>query len=380
MYDVAGPHAGSPAGSLQHGGTFVIEKDAHNQGTNAQTDDFSIDDENFDGLAPPVDVTLSTFGNYQKSMQHLIPLVSVWNGPLSVALFASSAGEMQLLLEFISKARMCHGPTKQYVSFHLVFPLVETHSARRGARPHNVTRFEKWKSKQEAHLQQQHNKRLNPNSSSSSSNPNSIIKMPTETTIGKSCQSFRDQVNKFYKTATSGESGNKRDSSRKNSFNDKNTIPSNLLRNVARRRVVTEYSFAIDLGMIPSRDLRANFQQFARNRLASGSSDDKKTAFVVPAFEITADAQIPLVKQQLLNLVDKKKARPYQFDLCWKCQVRIIWLLQKLSFLPQFHLIDDMTQAAHTFGDFSYIQFMYFTVFPDVHRLRNMAKRKQQQE
>lgn len=331
VFDVAGPRTGSQFGNLHQVAPAVIEKDAIIPGTNAQTDDFSIDDENFDGLAPPVDVTLVTFGNYQDSLQSLIPLVIRWNGPMSVAIFASNVMEMQLALEFISQARLCHGPTKQYVSFHLVFPLVETHS-RRGANTHNASRFERWKSRQDANLQQQ-KKRLSQNSSV---NTNSISKMPMEMGIGKSCQSFRDQINKYYQSA--GETRKEQQHGRKFSSNDKNGVPTNLLRNVARRRVVTEYSFVVNINMIPSRDLRTSFQQLARDRIAAGSSDEKKTVFVVPAFEIKADEQIPLVKSQLLNLVDKHKARPYEFDLCSNCQVKFSFTLFEYN-IPTLYVV-----------------------------------------
>lgn len=314
VFDVAAPRSSFQLGNFPPAPPAAMDKDAINPGTNAQTDDFSIDDENFEGPAPPIDVTLVTFGDFLDSIQHLIPLVSRWNSPISVAIFASNSGEMQQALEFISQARQCHGPTREYVSFHLVFPLVETHS-RGTANNHNnnnssnngSSRFERWKSDSHHHQQQ---KRLNQSSSSSNNS-----KMPIELT-GKSCQSFRDQINKYYH---SGES--KSEHGRKQHSSDKQGFPVNLLRNVARRRVVTEYSFVINMDMVPSRDLRTSFQQFARDRLV-GSGDAKKTVFVVPAFEIKSEEQIPLHKVELLALIDKHRARPFQFDLCWKCQVR----------------------------------------------------------
>lgn len=316
----------------------MIDKDAIIPGTNnAQTDDFSIDDENFDGLAPPLDVTLVTHGTHQEIQQNLIPLVSRWNGPMSVAIFCGNVVEMQLVLEFISQARLCHGPTKQYVSFHLVFPLVETHSSRRSGN-NGSSRFEKWRSKQDANLQQQ-KKRLT--QQNSSINTNSITnKLPIDVmTIGKSCQGFREQINKYYQqSSSSSRKSGGHSHSHSSTFSSAGAttaykaggggggggIPINLLRNVARRRVQTEYSLVTNMKMMPSRDLRTSFQQFARDRMAAngGVGDDKKTVFVVPAFEIKADEQIPQVKNQLLELVDRHKARPYEFDLCWKCQVK----------------------------------------------------------
>lgn len=335
VFDVAGPHS-TFAGSLHQA---VPDKEAIIPGTNAQTDDFSIDDENFEGLQPPLDVTLVTYGDFQDSLESLIPLVSHFNGPVSAAIFSPTAAETQLVLEFISQARLCHSPTRKFVSFHLVFPLVETHSRRRAGSPSNFANnnnssssgasspFERWRSEQNKNRQS----RLNQISTSSiNTNTN---KLPLSI-MGKSCQSFRDQINKYYKNDGGGESrkggGNSNNSSssnrmssypNRNTSRSRNRFPVNLLRNVARKRVATEYSFVSNMNMIPSRDLRTSFQQFTRDRVAK-SGDDKKTVFVVPAFEIKSEEQIPQVKSELMSLVDKHKARPFQFDLCWKCQVR----------------------------------------------------------
>ncbi|CAL8100734.1 unnamed protein product [Orchesella dallaii] len=307
VFDVAGPRSGSQPGN-PHSAPAVIEKEAMIiPGTNAQTDDFSIDDENFEGLAPSVDLSLVTFGNFQDVTHLLIPLVSRWNAPISLAIFAPNSNDVEHVLEFISQARLCHGPTRQYVSFHLVFPLVETHS--RGSTNNN--NGSKATPSQIRTQQYQQQKRLNFNSSSSSSS-----NLPVDV-LEKSCQSFRDQINKYYQSANGGGGGG--GESRKYSKGGHN-IPANLLRNVARRRVTTDYSFAINIDMIPSRNLRASFQQFVRDRIAS-SGDEKKTVFVLPAFEIKYEEQIPQVKAELLHLVDKHKARPFQFDLCWKCQM-----------------------------------------------------------
>ncbi|XP_013775359.1 beta-1,4-glucuronyltransferase 1-like [Limulus polyphemus] len=97
--------------------------------------------------------------------------------------------------------------------------------------------------------------------------------------------------------------------------------PNNLLRNVGRRNALTEFIFVIDIDLVPSDHLHEDFQVFAKeNRLFLESHKDDKTVYVVPAFELKEGAAIPKQKTELLQLLELMEARPFYFELCWKCQ------------------------------------------------------------
>lgn len=99
--------------------------------------------------------------------------------------------------------------------------------------------------------------------------------------------------------------------------------PNNLLRNVARRNCLTEFVFMIDIDLVPNNGLHHSFIKFASvNKLFSKSSGEDKTVYVVPAYEMqhTSDDLIPHDKAELLKMVEAMTARPFYYELCWKCQ------------------------------------------------------------
>ncbi|RWS28215.1 beta-1:4-glucuronyltransferase 1-like protein [Leptotrombidium deliense] len=100
-------------------------------------------------------------------------------------------------------------------------------------------------------------------------------------------------------------------------------FPNNLLRNVGRHNAFTEFVFVTDIDLIPSYNLRQQFMEFAvTNRILDESMKEDKTVFVVPAYEVKeelSDESIPRDKSELLRLVDTLEARPFYFELCWKC-------------------------------------------------------------
>ncbi|XP_076313919.1 beta-1,4-glucuronyltransferase 1-like [Tachypleus tridentatus] len=97
--------------------------------------------------------------------------------------------------------------------------------------------------------------------------------------------------------------------------------PNNLLRNMGIRNVWTEFIFVLDVDLVPSNRLHEEFHVFAReNRLFLESHQDDKTVYVVPAFEIKEGREIPGDKVKLLQLLELMEVRPFDFELCWKCQ------------------------------------------------------------
>ncbi|KAB7502417.1 Beta-1,4-glucuronyltransferase 1 [Armadillidium nasatum] len=104
------------------------------------------------------------------------------------------------------------------------------------------------------------------------------------------------------------------------------SYPNNLLRNVARKAVKTDYMFIVDVDMIPSEHLRTRFlaylkaNKLSRERQGNLKNEQEKTVWVVPSYEIDVDAHIPDNKSNLLKLREMGKARPFYQELCWKCQ------------------------------------------------------------
>lgn len=102
-----------------------------------------------------------------------------------------------------------------------------------------------------------------------------------------------------------------------NNYNLGDAYPNNLLRNTARRAAYTDFVFVIDVDMMPSQGLREDFLHLAnRNRWFQKNFTLDKTVFVVPAFESSI---IPKSKVDLIRAVETGKARPFYYQLCWKC-------------------------------------------------------------
>ncbi|XP_039299350.1 beta-1,4-glucuronyltransferase 1-like isoform X2 [Nilaparvata lugens] len=107
-----------------------------------------------------------------------------------------------------------------------------------------------------------------------------------------------------------------------NNYASTRNFPGNLLRNVARRATPSDHVLVLDIDMLPSDNLRQDFYEFASQRgLFRKSEREDKTVFVVPAFELAAEATPPHNKAQLLKAVEAGHARPFYSQLCWKCQV-----------------------------------------------------------
>lgn len=109
--------------------------------------------------------------------------------------------------------------------------------------------------------------------------------------------------------------------------------PNNLLRNLAINYAQTPYIFMVDIDLVPSANLRTEFQRFMSlsprsiSPLNSSYTNDSYlipsyslSAFVVPVFEIRESVKMPNNKRELLELWDKGLVRPFYWDLCQQCQ------------------------------------------------------------
>ena len=207
-----------------------------------------------------------------------------WHGLTSIAVFALSQ-DIPLAIETISLLRRCYPGIRQNTSFHLVYPLSVPKPAI-GATTLSP--------------------RLSVDVLSKERNCERIE------SLLKSIQS--NQVNY-------GHSGV--------------AYPNNLLRNVARRNSLTEYTFVVDVDLVPNDHLYEQFYDFAQqNGLFTEQKKKEKVVYVVPAYEVntisTADSNdlkleainrlIPKDKKELLQMIESTNARPFYIDLCWKCQ------------------------------------------------------------
>ncbi|GAB6020488.1 Beta-1,4-glucuronyltransferase 1 [Chamberlinius hualienensis] len=264
---------------LDSSGEFrIIDLLVHSDGFRSQKDSYA-------------DVTLVTQCSFGR-LPHLVTLSQHWNGPISVAVFATK-GDLVDALVSIAELRQCFPTIRHNTTFHLVYPL--SHH-----RHH--------------HLQELVNLVILKWSSSSTST----------TLTSEYCEKF----SLSNKRSTKIDSNNiiQYDAvvpSLATNYEIKDGVPypNNLLRNVARRNALTEFFFLIDVDMVPSENLHHDFLVFAEsNRLLSDVKRDDKTVYVVPAFEAREEVRVPTNKKDLLTLIDSLNARPFYFELCWKCQ------------------------------------------------------------
>ncbi|KAG8234554.1 hypothetical protein J437_LFUL014010, partial [Ladona fulva] len=220
---------------------------------------------------PTQDISIATHCTVEH-LHRLLPLIERWQGPISVAVFAGEL-ELGMALSSIASLRACSPPIRRLTTFHLVSPLLPG-----GRAP------------------------LASLGTSAPSRCGSLLEQLRE--AGK------DKTRKNYARGTTVEGG------------QSPPYPNNLLRNVARSGISTEFVLVIDIDMLPSRNLRADFSRFANQKhLYEESQRDDKTVYVLPAFEASEGAPIPGDKAELLALADTFRLRPFYFELCWKCQV-----------------------------------------------------------
>lgn len=206
-----------------------------------------------------------------------------WHGLTSIAVFSLSQ-DIPLAIETILLLRRCYPSIRQNTSFHLVYPLIVPKPAI-GATT------------------------LSP-------------RLPLDViTKEKNC----DRIKTLLQSVQSN---------RANYGHSGVAYPNNLLRNVGRRNALTEYSFVVDIDLVPNDRLYEQFYEFAlQNNLFSEPQKKEKVVYVVPAYEVntvddntvdnkleTLNDLIPKDKRDLLAMIESMNARPFYIELCWKCQ------------------------------------------------------------
>ena len=82
-----------------------------------------------------------------------------------------------------------------------------------------------------------------------------------------------------------------------------------MLRNVARRGAATSHVFLIDVDVMPSLNIRDEFNAFAQRE--SLFDNDSKVVFVVPVFEIKKGLECPNNKNELVTACRDNTVRPF---------------------------------------------------------------------
>ena len=111
--------------------------------------------------------------------------------------------------------------------------------------------------------------------------------------------------------------------------------PVNLLRNTARKYSKSKYNFVIDIDLMPSLNLREQF-----NNLVSRmkQSVNESVNFVVPSFESKDIENIPTNREQIIRQWSMDKIRPFSYEICWECQQLLDY--KKWRFLPSSETLD----------------------------------------
>lgn len=211
-------------------------------------------------------------------VRHLGELSQRWNGPISVAVFTYDDDFIPTVASLLH-LHFCNDAVYRHVSFHLVYPI----------------------SRAPKHLEELSRLRLACPGDTGSTN----FPLPHRESPNYSSPEL--------------------------------AYPNNLLRNLAINYAQTPYIFLIDIDMVPSENLRRQFQSFMSTNPLSTDPRDLTTsakdkprqptgfvpplaAYVVPTFELQADTPVPRTKADLLDLWLKGLVRPFYWDVCQKCQ------------------------------------------------------------
>ena len=302
------------------------------------------------------DVALVTHGTVLQ-LHHLPLLASRWHGLLSVSVFVVSIQQLPLAVEAILLLRHCSPAIRHRASFHLVYPLnLSAKLSNRQAR--TVLDFLRWPDILEAYpgLDQ-------------------LVTADgrhcgtTASTAGAAMQSALEP----WSTAETVAAG--ATTSTTLNYAHKVPYPNNLLRNIGRRYARTEYSFVVDIDLLPSASLYEHFLEFGRRthlfrewdaallpEAPADASQRNKVVFVVPTYEIDLSGQwtasgssnavenshqslsnnnnrsshqqmmsgqfkaehlqphFPQNKAELIVGIEQRLIRPFYIELCWKCQ------------------------------------------------------------
>ena len=209
------------------------------------------------------DVTLVTQCSLHH-LAHIVDLVDRWKGPVSVAIFGL-ASEVDTISTVMLTLRECYPGIKQNVSFHLVHPITEIIEGNSDAKDATLT------------------------------------KLPCESILP-------DLWERKLLTQNYAQEGI--------------PYPNNLLRNVARAGTSSKFLLVVDIDMLPSSNMRTGFLHLAHSSiiLQEETEYSRKTAFVVPVYELRDGIPMPSDKAELMESVRQENARQFYGKACSYCQ------------------------------------------------------------
>ncbi len=85
--------------------------------------------------------------------------------------------------------------------------------------------------------------------------------------------------------------------------------PQNMMRNVARQNILTNYQITLDVDIMPCPKMSEGLHKF----LSNGSIFTN--ALVVPTYEISRKVSFPQTKSELVSLAKKGMAQPFHKDV-----------------------------------------------------------------
>lgn len=220
-------------------------------------------------------ITLATQGDYT-FLDNLERLVTRWNGPISVSLYAPGDDFNATLLS-VAYMRQCQNELiKDYVTFHLLYDR-QHYPKNLGSRIYDII---------------------------------AQYDDPID------CDSF--EVPPYYNIKRSDMYKTKQNL----------TYPINVARNVAIQESQTHYILAADMELIPSEGIIDNFlgmiardyEDWDTSALMQIDISDKKEVYAIALMEVTADSKVPETKTQLQAMYDDKKAFFFAQKVCIACQ------------------------------------------------------------
>lgn len=85
--------------------------------------------------------------------------------------------------------------------------------------------------------------------------------------------------------------------------------PQNMMRNLARVNVITDYHITLDVDIIPCPKMNEKVNKFL------STSYVYTNALVIPTYEVSRKVQFPAIKSELVMLTKKGMAQPFHRDV-----------------------------------------------------------------
>ena len=195
------------------------------------------------------------------NLHYLINTAERWRGPIAIAVFAPM-NDAILSVYAIDALRRCYPMIRELVTFHLVYPSIKYPE---------------------------------------------YLEDPPDGLISTECQEVTETLQNMGRTNYENIGGI--------------LYPHNVLRNVARYKMETELIFLIDIDTLPTLNARDLFLQFANEADMWGENKEllEKTVYITPAWEVPNGVDVPNDKEELLELLEHERTRPFHNETCWYC-------------------------------------------------------------